>query len=145
MIDSDLSMWPFWETAVIEAVLTSALAVLSYIGKRGLESRSLKRELALTIIEEISHNQNVVEVINSGEGVIDSPVHTKIYEGIVSQGNIRYFDPTLQAQMHSMYDRIVSKQFISSVGLFKNILLDLNLMVNDNCGRCIFTRQLIKN
>lgn len=91
-----------WET-FIPAVSFSAPFILYFLKKHG-DTEEMKRELSRILLMEIRHNSDLsVDADETPQGDLISSFHTNVYNGIVQSTHIRYFEQTLQSEIHDLY------------------------------------------
>ncbi len=64
----------------------------------------MKRELSRILLMETRHNSNLsVDDNETSKEDLISSFHTNVYNGIVQSTHIRYFEQTLQSEIHDLY------------------------------------------
>ncbi len=92
---------------IIGGVITGVSAVLVYILQKKIERYSNKYSSTSILYDEITRNTGRYESykpITNIQIIKKSPT-SKIYNGLLSTGNIKYFDGDLQSDLEELYDQ----------------------------------------
>ena len=89
---------------VVEGILTGSIAIFIYMGKKHMDARSMKRDLATMLIVEMQHNKDVLYANKeSGEQL---PFRRESYLGLLSNANIRYFEIKIQLMLQNLDNKL---------------------------------------
>lgn len=123
--------------------ITNLVVIISVIGSPGVyffklfrSNRELRRDFSQTLKIEIKYNKerlnNIIDAgyTNKTWQYDNSWFRTNVYDGIVCSGNIRYFKPPLQSELHTLY--ITNHPILNFYGLIINMDKLLDCMIKEN-------------
>lgn len=117
---------------IIGGVSTGISAISVYVVQKRLEHNANRSSYASILYEEIIRNANKyysIESITSIQILKRTPTN-HVYRGLLTTGNIKYFDNNIQNDLEDIYDQfsIDPTESILNPDLLKQILLRLEKM-----------------